>query len=291
MTPEEAEALLDGGDPYDETELLKLEFDGPKEGNKMLENARFERQAAWFNPLRGYSTNDKPYELNNIKFHDGETVYYSVGCGWLDFGGVDKTKYIALEQLRNATKVDLSKRDNFLVKEDKPYSIKNDIPYRTLYVYAPDYEICKDAEVNQGYKELTTETYDTIKISVPEQVLIVGEQHTLVDGKLEQTDEGIIHRVIEAHINYRSEATELGKEVNTLQTQLEAHDIKLDTYVVLRLIENFNVTEKKQEAEKQAEIEAAEGVELTAEENAALDADAEEVYQEQQTNYYKSLGV
>ena len=27
MSPEEAESLLDGGDPYDDTELRKMEFD------------------------------------------------------------------------------------------------------------------------------------------------------------------------------------------------------------------------------------------------------------------------
>jgi hypothetical protein len=213
--------------------------------------ASFERQASWFNPLRGYSTNDKAYELKNIKFHDGKEVYFSVGRGWLEFSGIDKTKAISLEQLRNATKVNLSKQDNFLIKEIDRYDYsKNDLPYRTLYIYAPEYEIIKDMQGHEGYEDLTTVYEDSIKIKIPESVEILREAWELSDemefsfGKeRNKLVEGvpIIVRTLEQRLNYRTVATPLGSNVSTLQAQLEAQDIKLDTYAVLRLIEHFTV--------------------------------------------------
>lgn len=94
-----------------------------------MENLK--KQATWYNPYVAITEKGNAYELENIKIYSENGVLLETGRGWFesnnDLGDVEiNTIYLR-------RKVDLTKKENFIIKEDqKSYRIENNY---TLYVY------------------------------------------------------------------------------------------------------------------------------------------------------------
>jgi len=199
----------------------------------------------------------KKYDIVNIKFHDGEKVYFSAEQGFLNVGkgSLDRAEDMHLGHIRKAVKVNLAKRDNFLVKEVPKYSyvMRGDKP-RTAYIYAPNYEIVKDGKVTD-YDEARLSYQDVVKITLPDSVIVYQKQGHIDNSRFDHqwvsdTPKPLNKIELTTRVTH-SVLTEFGNEVSSLTEKL--HNFGLDTRVTANydarkvietIIKHFDITEK-----------------------------------------------
>ena len=144
-------------------------------------------------------------------------------------------------EVRKANKMNLSKRDNFIVSyadSDKSYYEKG----KALYLYTPDFKIEKCCTYTLD-NNLDTVEYNILKFSL---VCLVS-MPILVDGKLAWQDEHfstirIIHTLAYAKTQLGQDLQALADQMNKAlgrdsNTKLSANDVKL-------LRNQFDITAK-----------------------------------------------
>ena len=193
----------------------------------------------------------KKYRIVNIKFHDGERVYFSADQGYLDLSdnSLDRAEEITFSQIRNAVKANLAKHDNFLIKEVPRYSyVMHDEKPRTAYIYAPDYEIIKDGIV-RDYDESRLSYQDVVKISLPEGVTVYQQKWKLDKTRFDHqlvsdTPQALSEISLTTRVTH-SDLTDFGREIETLTNQLIGFGVSTEHYeareVIEAIIKHFDV--------------------------------------------------
>jgi hypothetical protein len=197
----------------------------------------------------------KEYNIVNIKFHDGKKVYYSAEQGFLDVGkgSLDRAEEITFNQIRKAVKVNLAKNDNFLIKEVPRYSyvMQGEKP-RTVYIYAPDYEIVKDGIVTD-YDDSRLSYQDVVKISLPDGITVYQQKwrldKTRFDHQLVRDIPEPLNKIELSTRVTHSVLTDFGKEVSSLTELLNKYGVRTEDYnaseVIKAVIKHFNISEKE----------------------------------------------
>lgn len=137
-----------------------------------MENLK--KQAAWYNPYAAITDKGNAYELENIKIYSEHGVLLETGRGW--FGSNNDLGDTSIDTIYLKRKVDLTKKENFIIKEDqKSYRIDNKY---TLYIYYKNIN-CNfiKFDLNNFWLESVFTIFDNYEISD-----VLGQRHKESDA-------------------------------------------------------------------------------------------------------------
>lgn len=189
-------------------------------------------------------------KIDRICLHNGTDILYTMQSGWLehqtknpydnDYRSNDVTS-INIE-VRNANKLNLSKKDNFLLKyydKEKSYWEHG----TCLYIYTPDFAF-KETVKHPWHDGNTIEVFDLFTVSLP--CTVNTPKWNEETEKVEYSD--VKHVEIVLRKNKPSEQTEKGQHLRDLlasineSIQTEYYHLSINT--LEKILKNFNITKK-----------------------------------------------
>ena len=192
-------------------------------------------------------------EIKRIVLHDGEKVLYTRQSGWLEHTESDGSDGpycysrdvvgIYTAQIRNARKVDLSKRDNFIV----PFSDKDKGFFESghaLYLYVSDYTLEKHCERLQE-DGLQVQHFDIYSFSLDCNILMPFLKDDAPEGsRLGYKDERVSKIRITTNVSYvtTSEGTRIDDLCTKLNEVIGCKDRPLSNHTVQKLLKHFMIT-------------------------------------------------
>jgi hypothetical protein len=189
---------------------------------------RVGRNASWFRP---YIVDGK--EIKRICIYkDGEILYRSFS-GWLEHNKSDVIALDLVGDVKRATKENLSRKDNYLLKFSDDKNGFYQTGY-TLYVYAD----CKKIdEIIDWEDEESIHYFTRYELSLSGVIVELDKQDERGERQYKNTE---IPKII-MRGDYRSERTKAGKEIDILNERLEAEGIKLTDSQVKILMDKFKL--------------------------------------------------
>lgn len=186
-------------------------------------------------------------EISRVHIHDGEKVLYTTHSGWLEhayrvtevYGGTQDVTSVLVDKVRNARKVDLSKKDTFIASFSD-----NESGYRksgkALYIYAPDCRFWQTVE-SRGDNEIRYCDLYKVKLDCT-----INQHRLKEDGDgIEYFEEATNEIIVKC--NHRTEPTERGKELRELTDSINEHlyrDRTLSVSDIEKLLETFEITRR-----------------------------------------------
>lgn len=186
--------------------------------------------------------NDK--EINNILiYNDGEVLFDFRRAEILKFPSKfswDKLAEITIEEVKLAKKLNLNRKDNFIII-NKTHNYFKEQRY-DLYINS------KDVRVENKREEKYMELEDRI-----EYIPVADLYFTHVAKEFMKTREGEVCIEYDSNKPFvskecqitRSELTELGKEIKALELKFKELRINVPSYDLKALVKNFNITERE----------------------------------------------
>lgn len=185
------------------------------------------RSASWFRP---YKVDGK--ELKRICIYKDGEILFSVYRGWLEHNQNDVISLTLNGDVKRATKENLSRKDNYVLKFNDDKSGYWQTGY-TLYIHS---DIKKLDEVLDWEDDNQTHYYTRYELPLSGVIYTLDKQDER--GNWQYKNEEVSPIILRA--DYRTERKEKGKKIDALSERLKAEGIALSDDQVTTLIEKFN---------------------------------------------------
>lgn len=206
--------------------------------------------------IKRASSSYRPYivdgkYIGRIIFHDGNKELCTTHSGFIEYQEFDpiqqkkpSASYDLVEfkvyALRNARTINLSKKDNFVIKykdKEKGYYEEGYV----LYLYSPDFKYERRFMVEY---DLQNKWFDIASFTLHNAY--IKNYVKLDNGKFEYIDTPVEKIYIKTNIDYEpnEKGKILGKLKDELNDILKNNHIRFDSYDVEKLLNNFNITKK-----------------------------------------------
>lgn len=186
------------------------------------------RSASWFRP---YNVEGK--EIKRICIYKDGAILFSSGSGWLENEGQDVISLTLNGDVKRATKENLTRKDNYVLKFNDEKSGYWQTGY-ALYIYS---DVKKLDEVLDWDDE--NEAHYFTRYELPLSGVIYTLDKRDERGEWQYKYEQVSPIILRA--GFRMERKAKGKKIDALSARLEAEGIKLSDSQVTTLIEKFKI--------------------------------------------------